>query len=249
MSGGPYAQIVQELIDLLDLHNDNRKLDTAIKQALAYDIRDIAVLGIVDTPSFLKHANYLVTTWVPSEEKEGKDIYYDLVVFYFIFNQPGLKDLQNPISPTSYGQPLTYLSKWLVSYASAVGHNLDQESSLTPASLQSFRDSAPYKVDSDYIEPRGGWKTFNDFFARLTKPGLRPVASLCDSTVITSPADVSQSIHPQTRVLLTIHAVQIQRGSGWTKPDIVARLRYLHSYYQGHTMEHHRPSPRQPIRR
>lgn len=167
MSGGPCAQVVQGLIDLLELHNDSKKLDTAINQALAYDIRDIAVLGIVDNPSCLKHANYLVTTWVLSEEKEVKDIYYDLVVFYFIFNQPALKDLQNPISPASYGQPLTYLSKWLISHACAVGQNLDQESSLTAASLQSFCESAPYKVDSDYIELRGGWKTFNNYLRAI----------------------------------------------------------------------------------
>lgn len=35
MSGGPCAQVVQGLIDLLELHNDSKKLDTAIDQALA----------------------------------------------------------------------------------------------------------------------------------------------------------------------------------------------------------------------
>ena len=110
MSGGPFAQVVQDLINLLAVHGDSDKLDTATGQALAYDISDIAVLGSFDTPSFLKHANYLVTTWVPSEEKAGKDIYYDLVVFYFIFNQPAMKDLQNAISRGSSKKPLVYLS-------------------------------------------------------------------------------------------------------------------------------------------
>ncbi|KAL9118488.1 MAG: hypothetical protein Q9187_004970 [Circinaria calcarea] len=41
----------------------------------------------------------------------------------------------------------------------------------------------------EYIVPRGGWRTFNDFFARSFKPGYRPIAVITDPTVIVSPAD------------------------------------------------------------
>lgn len=34
-----------------------------------------------------------------------------------------------------------------------------------------------------------GWLTFNQFFARRLVPGLRPVDSPTDNTVVTSPAD------------------------------------------------------------
>jgi hypothetical protein len=61
-----YAKIVQDLIDLLKANSNYADFETAIQQALSYDIRDIAVLGIVDTESFLNHANYLVTTWASS---------------------------------------------------------------------------------------------------------------------------------------------------------------------------------------
>lgn len=156
MGGPPYDPIVQSLVDQLNANGDYSKLNDAIQQALKYDIRDIAVLGIVDTDSFLVYMNDLATTWVPSERKDGKDIYYELVVFYFVLNQPAMKLLQNPIEPSSFGQPLSYLSQWLVDYASAVGRNLDQESSLTKSSLQTFIDSPNYTM-ADYIVPRGGW--------------------------------------------------------------------------------------------
>lgn len=41
----------------------------------------------------------------------------------------------------------------------------------------------------EYLQPRGGWKSYNEFFARSCKPGVRPVAAVNDSRVITSPAD------------------------------------------------------------
>ena len=41
----------------------------------------------------------------------------------------------------------------------------------------------------DYVVPHGGWKTFNQFFARNFKPGLRPVAAVSNPNVIVSPAD------------------------------------------------------------
>lgn len=37
--------------------------------------------------------------------------------------------------------------------------------------------------------PMGGWKTFNQFFARSVKPGFRPIAAINDDHIITSPAD------------------------------------------------------------
>ncbi|KAL8653920.1 MAG: hypothetical protein Q9210_001819 [Variospora velana] len=41
----------------------------------------------------------------------------------------------------------------------------------------------------EYVEPRGGWRDFNDWFARSVKPGYRPVAAISDPHVIVNPAD------------------------------------------------------------
>ncbi|MCJ1485937.1 hypothetical protein MMC06_006113 [Schaereria dolodes] len=183
-----YSGVVNELIRLLKQHNQYDNLEAAVDEALSYDIAEIKKLGIHDRTSFLDYMDMLVSTWVPSEDLEGKDVYYRLVIFYFIFDQPALKDLQSPIEPASAHKPLSWLSTWLVSYAKEMGNLLDQDASLTKESLKTFYRSSAYNMD-DYIVPRGGWRTFNDFFARSTKPGYRPIANLCDSTVIVSPAD------------------------------------------------------------
>jgi hypothetical protein len=67
-----YAPIVQDFVDLLKANNNYADFETAIQQALSFDIRGVAVLGIVDTDSFLKHVNYLVTTWVSSSVQRLK---------------------------------------------------------------------------------------------------------------------------------------------------------------------------------
>jgi len=190
MGGPPYASVVQDLVDGLKKNHWYSNLEEAVRQALCYKIPEIEKLGIIDTDSFLYYMDFLVTTWVPSEDLEGKDVYYRLVIFYFIFDQPAIKDLQTPIEPASVGKPLSFLSSWLVKYAEAMGKSLDEESSLTPASLATFYSSPEYNMN-DYIKPRGGWKTFNDFFARSTKPDYRPIDALSDSTIIVSPADAT----------------------------------------------------------
>ena len=149
----------------------------------SYEIVEIKKLGIIDQDSFL------VTTCIPSEDLEGKDVYYRLVVFYFVFDQPALKDLQSPIEPASAHKPISWLSNWLVDYAKEMGNLLDQESSLISRSLKTFYESSEYNMN-DYVVPRGGWKPFNDFFACTTKLGYRPIDALCDSSVILSPEDL-----------------------------------------------------------
>jgi len=103
-------------------------------------------------------------------------------------DQPPVKTLQNRIVPYASMPPLTPLSAWMVRYANAMGAFLDTPESLTPESLQTFYDAPTYNMD-DYMAPRGGWKSFNQFFARNFKPGMRPVAAVADSRVIVSPAD------------------------------------------------------------
>ncbi len=112
----------------------------SVVQALAYQVKEAKDLVGLNRESFLKYMSTLVDSWVPSEDVQGKDIYYRVVVFYFVFyfvfDQPSLKDLQFPIQPASAQKPLTWLWIWLVQYANAMGAFLDKEGSLTPASLQ-----------------------------------------------------------------------------------------------------------------
>ncbi|KFY01859.1 hypothetical protein V490_00744 [Pseudogymnoascus sp. VKM F-3557] len=65
---------------------------------------------------------------------------------------------------------------------------MDTPESLTPETLATFRASGKYELN-DYIVPDGGWKTFNEFFARRVKPDRRPIAAPADPAVIACPAD------------------------------------------------------------
>lgn len=140
---------------------------------------------------FIKFANDLLK-WVPHENFEGRNIYEVLGLFYFILDQPPLIDLQTKISPDQIGQDLTWLSSWLVVYAQLVGLHMDAPTSLTHASLQSFKDSPSYRY-GEALVPDRGFRTFNEFFSRHLKPGMRPISAPLEDTVIVYPADCTYS--------------------------------------------------------
>lgn len=56
-----------------------------------------------------------------------------------------------------------------------MGKWLDTRESINQHTLETFRKAKKFRMD-DYIEPEGGWKSFNDFFARHYKEGKRPIA-------------------------------------------------------------------------
>ncbi|KAM4056774.1 putative phosphatidylserine decarboxylase protein [Hirsutella rhossiliensis] len=144
-------------------------------------------LKIKDARSFLVFSNDLLK-WIPHENFEGKDIYDILCMFYFIFHQPPLLGLQTAIYPDQVGQPLTWLSSWIVVYAQLIGLFMDTPASLTEESLETFKNSPKYNFDEALV-PSGGFRTFNEFFARHLKHGARPIDSPNDDRVIVYPAD------------------------------------------------------------
>ena len=80
--------------------------------------------GIVSGSTFLQFASAALK-WIPTDELNAKQIYWMLTLFYFIFNQPALEDLQTPILPSEIGKPLPPLSSWVVRYAKEFGNYLD----------------------------------------------------------------------------------------------------------------------------
>ncbi len=47
-----------------------------------------------------------------------------------------------------------------------------------------------YKINmSEYIIPQNGFQSFNDFFTRQLKPGMRPISSPNNDSIIVSPCD------------------------------------------------------------
>lgn len=180
-----WSKVVLELIELIKANRWEDDFNKAIEHAHRSNIPEMA--DIKNLQDYLTWINDLLK-WVPTEDKPGREVYNYLCKFHFILDQPPVLGLQNRIVPHHKAQPLKPLSAWMVRYAKAMGEFLDTPESLTPESLRSFYESPNYNM-SDYIVPHGGWKTFNQFFARNFKPGLRPVAAVSDPNVIVSAAD------------------------------------------------------------
>lgn len=163
-------------------------LDEAVQNALKYDIPELEKYGITSAKGFLDFANWLVEGWIPTETTKGRDIYYIICIFYFVLAQEPLASRQTPIHPDSVGKPLTPLSGWVVKFAKDVGRHLDKETSIKEASLLSFWNAPTFRL-YEAEEPKDGWKSFNEFFCRKLKPGVRPIASPDDDRVVVFPAD------------------------------------------------------------
>lgn len=191
-----HTPVVQALIDRI---NDEPEWKRAFSKAVAdaidqaptymekYEIRDLE-----------GYFNYMdaLQNWIPSENSTATQVLERVRIFYFLFNQTSVRGLQTPLTPETTRGPLSWLSGWLVRYARSLGQFLDTPESLTPETLATFRASGKYELD-DYLVPDGGWKSFNDFFARRVKPNKRPIAAPADPTVIASPADcMFQGIWP-----------------------------------------------------
>ena len=180
-----FHPIVQELIALIKENKWEEDFKIAIKTAHG---KNVPILeNITNLTQYIDWINKFLY-WVPNENSQGKNIYDHLSALYFIVDQEPVLSLQNRVIPYDKAPAITELSAWLVKYANAMGEFLDTPESLTPESEKSFYDSPNYNMH-EYIRPHGGWKSFNQIFARNFKPGLRPVAAISDQTVIVSPAD------------------------------------------------------------
>ena len=74
---------------------------------------------------------------------------------------------------------------------------MDTPESLTPETLAIFKASPQFRL-SEYVVPRGGWRSFNEFFARHFKLGYRPITAVETSFVLISPADFK--FHRQLKI-------------------------------------------------
>ncbi|KAK0609568.1 phosphatidylserine decarboxylase-like protein [Bombardia bombarda] len=182
----PLEPIMTVLKGYLDLVSPDA-LDKAVKAAHEKLPKLMDDFEIQTAQGFLDYANELLV-WIPHEDFKGKDIYNVICIFYFVLDQLPLGSMQTPIDPSSANKPLTWLSAWIVAYVQIMGQFMDTPQSLTADSLQTFKDCAPYCYD-DCIEPEGGFRTFNEFFARQLKPGMRPIAGPNDPLTIVYPAD------------------------------------------------------------
>ena len=180
------APIVQELSNKIqEIDGWDTKFRNAVKAANESGVAEMEDIKTLE--DYIQRINDLLT-WIPTESAPGRHVYNRLCQFYFVIDMAEVKALQDPIRPGASYQPGTWLTEWLKRYAIEMGKFLDTPQSISPDALKTFYESPTYNMN-EYIKPRGGWRTFNDFFARSFKPGYRPIAAITDPTVIVSPAD------------------------------------------------------------
>ncbi|OJD29376.1 phosphatidylserine decarboxylase [Diplodia corticola] len=179
----PIIILLQGWLDLAEPGGLCKAVESAKKKVPAF----MEKVGIHKGDDFLKFANDLLK-WIPHEDFKGKNIYQILALFYFILDQPPLKKCQTEIHPNQIGKDLTWLSSWIVVYAQLVGLHMDTPNSLTQHSLETFKKTPSYRY-GEALVPKRGFRTFNEFFTRRLKPGMRPISSPLDDTVIVYPAD------------------------------------------------------------
>jgi phosphatidylserine decarboxylase len=175
--------IVSKLAALIASNGWKDDFDLAIRNAQAHDVPSIHAIQSVD--DYLHYIDALVT-WAPRERGDSRLINDKLKTFYFFLDQEPVKALQNPIKPGRGAGKLTPLSAWIVEYATSWGSYLDTAESARD--VESFRTNPIFNWD-EYMPPPSGYRTFNQFFARHVKPGMRPVAAVADDRILTAPAD------------------------------------------------------------
>jgi len=180
-----YHPIVQDLVQLIQANNWKQHFEKAIKKANGKNVPLLE--NVKNLEEYLDWIDAFLF-WVPTENSSGQSVNDHLSAFYFVADQDPLLSLQNKIVPNDHALPLTIFSEWLVNYANAIGDFLDTPESLTPESEQTFYDSPIYNM-KEYSRPHGGWRSFNQIFARHFKPGYRPIAAVSDQSIVVMPAD------------------------------------------------------------
>ncbi|OYU94583.1 MAG: phosphatidylserine decarboxylase [Bacteroidetes bacterium B1(2017)] len=177
--------IILELANLIQKNKWTKEFNTAIKSA--YQKKLPLLEKVATLEQYLDWLNDFLY-WIPQENTSGSCVNDHLSASYFIADQEPLLSLQNNVAAYKKSPALTPFSKWLVEYANALGAFHDTPESLTDESEKTFYDTPSYNMH-EYSRPHGGWKTFNQIFARHFKPGYRPIAAISDQTVLVMPAD------------------------------------------------------------
>ncbi|QUY45592.1 phosphatidylserine decarboxylase [Acaryochloris marina] len=198
-STNPIAELAAKLEkdhDLAKLLKESLQLAKASAQAGLDPVLFDALSWPVEIPEYLTYLKEF-SQWIPQQSTdkawtapgtdEQQEVYDRLCHFYWLIDQKVGTD-------SKIVENNEWFSQWLIAYANLWGSFLDTIESFNENVLESFiKDSPKYRVGDSMVNGRpnspSGWLTFNQFFARELNPGLRPIASPADNSVITSPAD------------------------------------------------------------
>ncbi len=159
--------IVQNLRELL---RDTPRLSEQIETALQQQEKGAAWYG-KDMDYFVRFfEEWLVYNPVPADPSKY------IVPFDALANSPAGDILFNN----------NIFSSWFIAFLDARGEYLGTEASAR--TMFQWMKTPEIKM-SDFIVPKSGFLTFNDFFLRDLKEGARPLSGKGDPSVIVSPAD------------------------------------------------------------
>ncbi|KAH9859067.1 phosphatidylserine decarboxylase-domain-containing protein [Lenzites betulinus] len=176
--------LVDELRGWLDNKPDVKvKFQESFNTAKTYELIEFKNISTLGEYFDLYETNL---KWVPQETQDGQAVLRTICMFYFVLSLPPIVHAQSPILPFTK-PPYTWLSTWIIRYAKQLGQWMDNEDSISANSLAKFFQAPSYHME-DYTG-KDTWTTFNKFFARELKKGLRPIADKDNDKVITSPVD------------------------------------------------------------
>ncbi|KIM76105.1 hypothetical protein PILCRDRAFT_98788 [Piloderma croceum F 1598] len=168
--------------------NFKADFEKSFRQARSQGIPQFDEYNLYTFDDYLNYCERFLK-WTPSENSDGRSVYNHICMFYFVIDTEPVSNYQNAIVPQSVDPSRwEWLTKWLISYANELGTFMDKPESMNADSLATFYKAPNYHM-KDYPVPRGGWKTFNQFFARHIRPAARPIDEYGNFRVIVSPAD------------------------------------------------------------
>ena len=129
---------------------------------------------------------------------------------------------------SSSTKELSFVSQWIVRFNSLFGTFMDTSASLTPETLATFEANPRFRL-AEYLPPRGGWRSFNEFLARHVKPGYRPIAAVDDPSVIVSPIDFTFGEKLEISASSTLTA----KGLTWSIGELMADSPFKDHFHGG----------------
>lgn len=188
-----------------------------------------------------------------THQQQGQQEVYDrLCHFYWLIDQEVKPETTGHGKGNKIVQNVPWFSDWLIAYANDWGGFLDTTDSFSDKVMQSFIDNSPkYAVEDSMIgngpskRPNNpsGWLTFNQFFARELNPGLRPISSPSENSVVTSPADCTFKQHFHIDADSNIKQICIKKTHTFANiKDLLAGSQYADSFANG-TFAHYFLSP------
>lgn len=220
-----HHRVVQELCDWVNVAQDRQiNFEEAILSGTNKDFAEMQdIRRLSDWYSFLDS----LLVWVPSENVDATEVFNRFSKLYFVLDQASVFSYQSPVTPDS-SQKSSFVSRWMIRFNSTFGTFMNTPASLTPETLATFEASGRFRL-SEYLPSRGGWRTFNEFFARHHKPGYQPITAVADSSVIVSPVDFTFNEQLEISPPSTLTA----KGLTWSIGELMADSPFKDRFHGG----------------